>query len=91
MEPFGQGNPQPIVAVRSARVLQAASIFGDGHCRFHIETQPGQRVACVAWRVNGRTPPPQTPLDIAVKLTWNVWKGQRTSQLQVEDWREAVR
>jgi single-stranded-DNA-specific exonuclease len=88
--PYGQGNPQPTIAVRNTKVPYPATIFGGGHCRFLIEVAPGRRMACVAWRTGLRTPPPNTPLDIAARLTWNVWKGQRTPQLQVEDWREHV-
>jgi single-stranded-DNA-specific exonuclease len=85
--PFGQGNPQPIIAVRAANVCGTATPFGSGHCRFQIETTPGNRIPCVAWRAGERIPPSGIPLDLAARLTWNVWKGRRTAQLQVEDWR----
>jgi single-stranded-DNA-specific exonuclease len=85
--PFGQGNPQPTFAIRAANVPYPATTFGGGHCRFYVDTAPGKRLAAVAWRTGERTPPANTPLDIAARLTWNVWKGQRTPQLQVEDWR----
>jgi single-stranded-DNA-specific exonuclease len=87
MGPYGQGNPQPIIAVRSANVPYPATPFGGGHCRFVIDMARGQRMPCVAWRTGDRPPPPNTRVDIAAKLTWNVWKGQRTAQLQVEDWK----
>ncbi len=85
--PFGQGNPEPVLGIRSARLSYPASTFGSGHCRFSIET-PFGRLGCVAWRTGGRVPPAGVPVDLAARLTWNVWKGRRNPQLQVEDWRE---
>jgi single-stranded-DNA-specific exonuclease len=85
--PFGQGNPEPVLGIRGARLSYPASLFGSGHCRFSIETSFG-RLGCVAWRTGGRVPPAGVPVDLAARLTWNVWKGRRNPQLQVEDWRE---
>lgn len=87
--PYGQGNPQPTLAIRKANIPYPATTFGGGHCRFVVDIAPGKRIPCVAWRTGERTPPPNRQLDIAARLTWNVWKGQRTAQLQVEDWRES--
>jgi single-stranded-DNA-specific exonuclease len=90
MGPFGQGNPQPIFGVRGVNIPFPATAFGSGHCRFNIDLSYGHRMPCVAWRMGERMPKANTPLDLAARLTWNVWKGQRTPQLQVEDWAGAV-
>jgi single-stranded-DNA-specific exonuclease len=85
--PFGKGNPQPVLAVCDTKIISPVTTFGDGHCRFSIETYGGRTVPCVAWRSAQNLPPKDTPLDLAAILTWNVWKGRRTPQLQIEDWR----
>jgi len=87
MGPFGQGNPQPIFGIRGVRLPYPGTAFGSGHCRFNIELEKGQRMACVAWRMGERMPPANKNLNIAFRLTWNVWKGQRTPQFQIEDWK----
>lgn len=85
--PFGNGNPEPVFAVRGARLAWPAAPFGSGHCRFSIDGPPGAKIACVAWRAGERIPPCGSRVDLAARLTWNVWKGRRSPQLQVEDWR----
>jgi single-stranded-DNA-specific exonuclease len=84
--PFGQGNPQPILAICATNITSPVTTFGSGHCRFSIDA--GTRtMQCVAWRTGDNLPPSDTPLDLAAILTWNVWKGRRFPQLQIEDWR----
>ncbi|HNX05873.1 MAG TPA: DHHA1 domain-containing protein, partial [Opitutales bacterium] len=85
--PFGQGNPEPVFAIRGAKLSHPAASFGSGHCRFSIDCTGGNKLACVAWRAGERIPPCGRPIDIAARLTWNVWKGRRIPQLGVEDWR----
>ncbi len=85
--PFGQGNPEPVLGIQGVILENAAIPFGKGHFRFQIATTPGRRIQGVAWRQAQRMPPPGKPLDLAVKLSWNEWNGQRYPQLQLVDWR----
>ncbi len=86
--PYGQGNPQPLIGIRGLRVPFPASLFGSGHCRFSVDIGRGQLMSCVHWRCKDRMPPTNKTIDIVARLTWNVWKGQRTPQFQIEDWAE---
>tara|TARA_B100001248_G_scaffold262738_1_gene262107 strand:- start:25423 stop:27150 length:1728 start_codon:yes stop_codon:yes gene_type:complete len=87
LHPFGEKNAQPIFGIRGARLLSPPKCFGRNHYRFQIETQPGQSVWGVAWGKADALPPCGKPIELAVKMAWNVWNGRRSIQLELIDWR----
>ncbi|MGF1449390.1 MAG: single-stranded-DNA-specific exonuclease RecJ [Opitutales bacterium] len=93
MEPYGEGNPEPIFAVPSAQLVEEPVIFGEGdaHFRFHLPTTPGRKVSGVAWGQGCRVPPVGEPVDLAVKLAWNVFNGRRFPQIELVDWKLSKR
>ncbi len=91
LQPFGQGNPEPVFGVSGVVLRQRPVIFKDVHFRFTLEDQQGRRLHGVAWKMAHRMPPLGVPLDFAVELAWNHFNDRKLLQLELIDWREAQR
>jgi single-stranded-DNA-specific exonuclease len=91
LQPFGQGNPEPVFGVSGVVLRQRPVIFKDVHFRFMLEDQQGRRLHGVAWKMAHRMPPLGVPLDFAVELAWNHFNDRKLLQLELIDWREAQR
>lgn len=90
LQPFGQGNPEPVFAVRGIRLKRRPEIFNERHFRFTLENSMRQTIFGVAWKMARRLPPAGLPVDIAFKLVWNQFNGRRMLQMQVLDWRPSA-
>ncbi len=87
LRPFGMGNPKPIFGIRGAELLPSIKIMKGVHFRFQLAAGNGIVLSGVAWRMADRLPPVNTPIDLAVRVGWNVWNGNRTIQLEMVDWK----
>jgi single-stranded-DNA-specific exonuclease len=87
LRPFGQGNPRPLLGVRPVRLDSPPRIIKGSHFRFQIGNGRSLPVSGIAWNQADRIPPPGLPIEMAVRLCWNVWKGKRNLQLELVDWR----
>ncbi len=90
--PFGEANPDPIFGIRKTQFLHRLVTFGerDIHFRFQIPGANGRLVNGVAWHKGNNLPPVHTPIDLACKLNWNRWNGQKYLQAELIDWRLAA-
>ena len=93
LAPFGQANPEPVFAVRSATVAGRARLMGqnDAHISFSIKQGPGairvvgfRRADCFDLTTA------RCPLDLVVTPMVNEWKGTRTAELRLIDIRESA-
>lgn len=89
LNPFGQGNPEPIFGVGGVVLRQRPEVFKELHFRFVVEDGTGRRLHGVAWKMADRLPPLGVPVDLAVKLGWNHYNGRRLLQMELIDWRRA--
>ncbi len=87
LHPFGQGNPEPVFAVRGVILRHPPEVFKEQHFRFHFEDGRGRRLHGVAWKLAHRMPPLGVPIDLAVELKWNHFNGRKLLQLGLIDWR----
>jgi single-stranded-DNA-specific exonuclease len=88
LQPFGQGNPEPVFGLRGVVLKQRPKIFGKGHFRFNLPVGGGGNVSGVAWKKSDRVPAQGAPIDLAATLSWNCWNGRKNPQLTLADWRE---
>lgn len=89
MEPFGQGNAEPVWAAHNLQVVEA---FAMGQDRRHLKLRVRDETAfgeVVAWgqgarlaEFNGRV-----AVDIAYTLEANEWQGRRRLQMKAKDLR----
>jgi single-stranded-DNA-specific exonuclease len=87
LQPFGEGNPEPVFGFKSFVFDRPASPFGEGNFRHQFLLPGGRRLNFVAWRMADRMPEPGKPVELAVRLQWNRWQGRRTPQAEILDWR----
>ncbi|MGI9513679.1 MAG: single-stranded-DNA-specific exonuclease RecJ [Anderseniella sp.] len=88
--PFGQGNPSPVFALPSHKVVYAARAGAD-HVRCTLVQSDGTRLKAIAFRAMGTElgevllSERQMPLHIAGRLTINDWGGKREGQVFIDD------
>lgn len=87
MQPFGQGNPEPVFGVRGVVLRSRPEIFKQSHFRFSFDDSRGRRLFGVAWKMSNRLPPVGVPLDFAVEIAWNHFNDRKLLQLELVDWR----
>ncbi len=89
LQPFGQGNPEPLLGMKGVFLDQAPRPMGKGHHRFLLPTGYGQSLTFVAWRPI-EPPPASTSIDLAFRLGWNYWRGNRNLQATLVSWRHST-
>jgi len=81
MEPFGQGNPEPLFLLRNVRMEQTRRVGNEGaHLQGRIA---GQKT--IGWRLGHLIEHAAAPLDIICKIGIDAWNGHRAPQIVVED------
>jgi single-stranded-DNA-specific exonuclease len=85
--PFGQANPEPIIALKNIQLAYEPKKVGSGD-HFQFSVHNGNRtISGIAWNMSDRIPPTNKNIDLAVKLKWNIWNGRKNLQMMLEDWR----
>jgi single-stranded-DNA-specific exonuclease len=85
LEPFGAGNPEPVLLMRALKVMDRR-VLGDGHLRLRLAGN-GRHFNAIAFRLASRPVPGM--VDIAFFPEMNEWNGNSTLQLRVKDLRPA--
>ncbi|MFM9000261.1 MAG: single-stranded-DNA-specific exonuclease RecJ, partial [Opitutia bacterium] len=89
LQPFGEGNAEPVFGLRGVLFDRPATVFGEGNFRHQMSLGAGRRLSFVAWRMADRLPPVNRAVELAVRLQWNRWQGRRMPQAEILDWRPA--
>jgi len=91
LAPFGQGNRRPILCASGVRLVEPPRTIGSGgrHISMNL-TQHGAKVRGVAfggadWLPH--LPPPGRPFHVAFKPKINEFRGRRTAEMEIVDWR----
>jgi single-stranded-DNA-specific exonuclease len=89
MNPFGQGNPEPVFALAGMRVAEAMPMKG-GHVRCTLADPDGASIRAVAWRagetaLGQRLMSREGGLHVAGRLKPDDWKGRGGVQFEIED------
>jgi single-stranded-DNA-specific exonuclease len=91
LQPFGQGNPQPVLMTPRVRVAGAWAKGSEGqHLKLRLDDgQGGQPVDAIAFKLGHLASHFQRPrfVDVAYTLDRNDWNGNTTLQLNVKDFR----
>ena len=90
LEPYGIGNPHPILAAEGVRVVAEPRIVGDrkNHAQFRF-AQGDTFLKAIAWGFAERSKamPAGTVGSLAFSPSINEWQGRREVQLEVKDFR----
>lgn len=79
LEPYGNGNPEPVFCVRGARVANRRTMGDNGqHVSYTFTDSQGKSLRCLAWNMSDKyTAEPGEEVDVWLELTLNEWRGQR--------------
>ncbi len=85
--PFGNGNPEPVFAVRRQaaipRVLPNKREGAEGHLKLRLE---GSRsLEAIGFGMADKLPLTEGPVDLAFQLGLDEWKGVRKVSLRLKD------
>lgn len=91
LEPFGEGNPQPLFLIRDVAVRDYATMGHDrSHLRITVDTGEGQ-VKVVMWGAAHRSRELlfQPRIDIAATVDADHWNGKARLHVEARDFRPA--
>jgi len=87
MQPFGFGNPRPVLAAKSVRATDVRTV-GDGkHLKLRL-VLGATEVDAIGFGMGSRKVPDE-PLDVAFQLQRNSYMGRDRIQLNLQDFRPA--
>jgi len=99
MEPFGQGNPEPVFSSRNVNLLLPPRMIKDKHVKLRVNqkldgAKGSFNYEAMGWRMAERVVAmnlkPADRLDIAFKVTMNMHPEFGGLELSLEDFRTAV-
>lgn len=88
MEPFGQGNPRPLLVANRVQVVGAPRPVGAGGNHLQLRFAQGNVVAkAIAWNMaeRGKKLTDGAACSLAFYPSINEWKGKREVQLEIKD------
>ena len=89
LQPFGNGNPQPVFISRSVSLSRSPLRMKNNHLRFML--RQGYHEQDAVFFGGGEHPLPDPPWDIAFTIDRNHFRGRTTLQLIIQDVRAAER
>ena len=87
MEPFGAGNPRPVFSSGAVELVDEPRVLKSRHLAMRVRQQ-GRVFRAVAWRMADRADFVRLhrgALDLAFHVSENVYRGERSIELSVED------
>jgi single-stranded-DNA-specific exonuclease len=88
LEPFGAGNPRPVLATRGLRVMGEPQIIKDQHLKFRVAGDNNRPFEAIWWRGVEEAdvkPQPDQRIDLAYEFEAQPWMGDIRLQLSVRD------
>lgn len=90
LEPYGMGNPRPILVANNVKVVADPRVVGDK--KVHVQLRFGQGdmvVKAVGWNMAERCRilGPGSQCSIAFHVSINEWNGRREVQLELKDFK----
>jgi single-stranded-DNA-specific exonuclease len=90
LEPFGQGNPEPLFIVRSAGVATARKVGKSAnHLQLRLQ-KDGRMLSGIQFGGGEQTLAQGDMVDIVTALAENTWQGRTSLSLHVRDLRQSV-
>ena len=82
-QPFGLGNPEPLLAARSLQVVHAR-IVGENHLKMKVK-QGHHVTEAIGFNLAGKSPRAGETMDLVFTPEINAWQGCERVQLKVVD------
>lgn len=90
LQPYGMGNPTPVFLLKNA-LVKSVQLIGADKTHLRLELSDGNEcsVGAVAFGQGARIMPVGSEIDLIFELGMNEFRGTRTVQLQVIDFRSS--
>ncbi len=88
LEPYGAGNPRPVLSVMGAQVASRSMVGGGRHLKLKLNKQ-GVNLDAIFFSASDWLPEQDSLVDVAFCPQINEYRGQRSVQLQLVDLRPA--
>jgi single-stranded-DNA-specific exonuclease len=92
LQPFGQGNPQPVLMSERVQVVGAWARGAEGrHLKLRLDDGSGAPIDAMAFKLGHLAPHFARPrqIDVVYTLDRNDWNGNTSLQLTVKDFRSS--
>jgi single-stranded-DNA-specific exonuclease len=88
LQPFGNGNEEPIFCIKNVQLLNHIEYFGTqkNHVRFRIEREYQPWLTVIAWDMASRIPQKRNDVDVLVTIAFNTWNYDKSILLTLVDW-----
>jgi single-stranded-DNA-specific exonuclease len=83
--PFGQHNPAPTLATRSAKVTAVRRVGDGSHLKLTVEDDRGTSRSAIGFGLGDREVDVGARLDLAFVPTLSTWQGRRSAELELHD------
>ncbi|HEX5773952.1 MAG TPA: single-stranded-DNA-specific exonuclease RecJ, partial [Geomobilimonas sp.] len=84
LAPFGMGNPEPVFVLRDVRVMERR-VLKERHLKMRLSTG-GRTFDAIGFNMAGKDGPGER-CDIVFTFGVNIWKGKKSLQLRLKDFR----
>ena len=89
LEPFGEGNPEPVFCSRNLRLVQPLRVLKGEHIKFQV-TDGNKTFEAIGFGMAKDSDvelalKKNTEFDMAYSVSLNTWQGINTIQLKIED------
>jgi single-stranded-DNA-specific exonuclease len=93
LEPFGHGNPQPALLIKSLRHRYAKTSRDGGHLMFEVIDDAGHAHRAIMFGSGSRLGELHLSpkIDIITRLDRNTWQGRTSLNLRIIDFRPSIR
>jgi single-stranded-DNA-specific exonuclease len=95
LEPFGAGNPRPLLMTRDLRILAEPRVMKEKHLKLRVAGRDHRPLEVVWWNASdelaGRTLRPGQRIELAYTIEPNTWQGETRLQLCLKDVRTGAR
>jgi single-stranded-DNA-specific exonuclease len=88
LQPFGNGNPQPLFFARQVEPAGAPRVVNDKHLILRLRQQASHRRAVYFDGATANLPPP--PWDVAFRIRADNYQGETLVEMRIEAMREAA-
>jgi single-stranded-DNA-specific exonuclease len=84
LQPFGQGNPEPLFMARNVRI-RSQRVVGQNHRQMHLHQHDTRTIPAIQFNFGPTLSANDAFEHITFHLRWNRWNGNKTPQMIIRE------